>query len=576
MTEPVARPRVLLVGLLVAILTAYPPIASLWQQGTLGAFKYLAPDAFYYLAIADHSQGVAAFTFDGSHPTNGFHPLWQSLLYFGFGWLGPDQPVQLYFTMIASIGLVAVGTGFLGATALRLTGRPELGLLAAVPGFFYLVTPDFGPQFGAQWAFANGMETPLTVFFFGILAWWLLAGRGRNEAWTPRRLVCLSLTLTALILSRLDDVFLLVPFAAALALRADTRQRRAADLLRLGAIPCVVLVAYMIYNLVQAGALLPSSGAAKAQPLWALLRNTYSTLTTFVPLLDVLREPVSTWDSEAWRILQMILPAGVAVVWLHQVFGRRGNRRRPEEPWRRSLALLAAYVVLKAAYNFSVVGLWHQGWWYYPASIMTTNLIVAVWIGDRLDRASSQPPQGEGAPRAENARWLPAMVAVAVVCLLANHYAFVKKSGLYHQRSHTFWQERDAIRELIVRECDHCGVLAFDDGIVSYSLGDVSTLNGLGLTMDADAQAALSSGRLLDLAWQRGHRLFLSVAYPLPDDAWKSPGRLRTQLARNVHFAGVDLGRWDFEVAFRTPEGDIPLIRFVPAKEALRGEADAR
>ena len=37
-------------------------------------------DSFYYLEVARHVARGDGFTFDGLHPTNGFHPLWLLLL----------------------------------------------------------------------------------------------------------------------------------------------------------------------------------------------------------------------------------------------------------------------------------------------------------------------------------------------------------------------------------------------------------------------------------------------------------------------------------------------------------------
>ena len=116
----------------------------------------------------------------------------------------------------------------------------------------------------------------------------------------------------------------------------------------------------------------------------------------------------------------------------------------------------------------------------------------------------------------------------------------------------------------VAPRCPDCGVLAFDDGIVSFSLPDTPTLNGLGLAMDAEARAAQADGRLLELAWSRGHRLLVSVTYPMPATAYADPESLRRQLRVNDHLRGQDLEGWDFEVAFRSPATGVPFVRFAP------------
>ncbi len=56
----------LMVFVAVVTVTAYPPLATLMEQGVLGAFRYLAADSFYYLSVAEHSANLPFFSFDGS------------------------------------------------------------------------------------------------------------------------------------------------------------------------------------------------------------------------------------------------------------------------------------------------------------------------------------------------------------------------------------------------------------------------------------------------------------------------------------------------------------------------------
>ena len=80
-SQAAERPGVAL--LLIAVVlgfAAWPPLMALTQEGIQGAFKYFASDSFYYLTIAKQSTSVEFFSFDGVHPTNAFHPLWEVYL----------------------------------------------------------------------------------------------------------------------------------------------------------------------------------------------------------------------------------------------------------------------------------------------------------------------------------------------------------------------------------------------------------------------------------------------------------------------------------------------------------------
>lgn len=550
-------------------LTGYPPAVALLERASLGAFQYFAPDSFYYLAIADHSREAEWFTFDRAHPTNGFHPLWLLILHYAFRLLDLDGPGQIQFTALCGIALTSIGTGLFSVAVHRLTGRAAIALLAAVPGFFYLAIPYFGLFFGSQWSFVNGMESPLSVLFFGLLAMWIFREGRETRALAGRDLIILSGLLTLSILSRLDDVFVLVPFVLLLATTDASRGDRLRRLVRLCVLPAAVIAGYLIYNYAYAGSFLPTSGATKSQPLHALVRNGYAVLTTFAPYLDFMRDGPNVWSSEAWRVLQMLVPAAIAMLWLWRRGLPFGARPEPLAPWITSTSCLATYVVIKAGYNFAMVGLWHQGSWYFVVSIMITNLLIAVWLSDLWDSLGA----GKAAPL--ETRWptrlraiVPTLASLMIVIFLAGYGVNEKEEGGFHRLAHAFWSERRATETLIATHCPGCGVISFDDGIISYSLENTSTFSGFGLASDREAERARAEGRLLDTAWERGHRLIASVNYPLSEAAYERPEQLALELAASPHLRREDLSSWQFNVAFETSATRVRFIRFAP-RESL-------
>ncbi len=556
----------------VVALTAYPPAMSIHLEGVLGAFRYFAADTFYYLAVAVRSGDAAFYTFDGVHPTNGFHPFWQYTLTWAFRAFELTAPQQVLFVAWTSIALVATGTGLFALAALRLTGRPALALLACVPGIYAVVVPAFNPHHATQWSFANGMESPLSVFFFGVLVL-ALVSRPLLDASRAASLVIVSSLLTCVTLSRLDDVFLFVPFLLLVAGSASDVHTRARRLAIASFVPTLAIGAYLLYNASYAGTLLPSSGGAKSQPLWALARNAYASFTTLAPFADPLGRAYVSWQSEAWRVAQMVVPAGVGVWWL-VVHGWEGAAAKTVRArCDRVISVLSLYVVVKCGYNFAMVGLWNQGQWYYPLCIMTANLIAVVWLGRLMDEHVEALPSAAPAnrPRAllERApRWIRGrvgvLVALAFVLVSANDFVELKRHGRHQSPNHAFWAERVATRAKLEAVCPGCGVLSFDDGIVAFALDGVPTMNGLGLVLDSEGAQALADGGLLDLAWQRGHRLFVSVNYPMPRAAYTDAETLRTHLAQNAHLRSEDLAAWRFEVAFETGNSGVAFVRFEP------------
>jgi hypothetical protein len=544
-------------------LVAYAPLLSVHYEGLLAAFKYLAADAFYYLAVADHTARAAFFTFDGTHAVNGFHPLWEGYLAFSFGSLRLGSEQQILFAFASSILFTAVGTGLFAVGALAATRSVTLGLLAAVPGFYYWLIPSAIPQYGAQWSFVNGMESPLAVLFFGLTVF-LLLHRGWLRHGAPgSRLAALSLVLTLLTLSRLDDVFLFVPFVLYLTLAAPSLRQGAGRALALVALPSVVIGAYLLFNLGYAGAALPLSGAEKAQgPIGGLLRNAYAVLTVLVPLADIRGAGPVIWGSEAWRVLQMVLPALAALLWM---------ALRPPRQWapphdasehqRTILFLLAGYVVLKAAYNFVFVGIWHQGHWYYPVSIMTFNLLAAAGLAEGTTRMIPDRLRFRIGARALALplRSTAPLACVVFLAISAATFASIKARHDNHRPNFLFWTEREAIQKALDERCPACGILSFDDGIVAYSLAS-PTMNGLGLQLDKEAVEAKRSGRLLDIARARGFRLLTSLNYPFAADL--DAENLRSRLQTYRHLTDEDLSDWHFEIAYRHPATGAVFIAF--------------
>jgi hypothetical protein len=552
-----ARSAPVLVFLASVAAVCYAPLRVLCGEGLLGAFRFFSGDAWYYLAIARRSRDAAFFSFDGRFPTNGFHPLWQHLLAlaYGAGDPSPERLVGLAFGL--SLAATALGTGLLALSLLRLTGSPALALLASVPGLYYWLFGWLDLHLLSAWAFSNGMESPLSILLFGILVWLLLWRDWLRGQPSQARLLALSGLLALLVLARLDDVFLLLPFALYAGARARTRAEALRRALAVALLPALALAAYLAHNLAYAGMALPVSGAAKAGGLVAgLLRNGYAVVTTFLPFADVRPFTVSVWSGEAWRLLQMLVPAGAGLLYALGHLPR--ERRAPADPeaYRREvLALLGLYAFVKGAWNFCTVGLWHQGHWYYPLSILSFDLIAATALADAL--RSSALAFRPGLRR-------PALAAAALLVLLsANAQVDLKRGSSYHLASYRFFERRTELQRELDARCPGCGVVGFDDGITSFAL-EAPVLSGVGLALDREAWLARARGELLELAHRRGFRVLTSVDYPLALEPGAGPQAVRRALTSYPNLAGQKLAGFDFELLFVDAETRAAFVGFEP------------
>lgn len=550
-------PRVGIPGLtgLVAVAAVLPAWLTWREQGLVAPFRFFAADAFYYLAVADRSQGRPFYTFDGLFPTNGFHPLWQWLLDGLFTVLGGDRELEVLLPFVIGAVLVALGAALLATVVARATGQPALALLAAVPGFYFLLLPPIAPSYFAVWSFANGMESGPSILAFAWLAHRLIDPRLQGEAPPLRCFVALGVAGTAVTLARLDDVFLLGSLLLLAWATSRSPREALSRVLAVGLPPLLGIGAYLAYNLASVGVLLPVSGAAKAEGPWALARNGYATLTTLAPFVDLFGRGNATWGPEAWRVLQMLVPAAAAGLHLLARGGWRiaGWRNHLREP----LVLLALYVLAKAAYNFTLVPLWHQGQWYYPVSLLVFGWIVADGAARLLARAGP-----------DAVAWGRSRVAFALCALLvlvqANAFADQKRSGGLGLTNYDLWRRGPEIDAALEARCPGCGVVEFDDGILSFVL-DRPVMNGLGLMLDPEAAAARRAGRLLALAHARGFTLLATAHYAMPAAAYADPQALRLALARNVQLRGQRLEDFDFAVLYTDEASGVHFVAFTPS-----------
>ncbi len=545
---------------LVAGLTAYPALLSWLTQGKNAAFKYFAADAFYYLGVADRSANTGFYTFDGSRATNGFHPLWQYYLTGAFKWLnlGDNQDNQILFTFFSSLVLVAIGTGLFGLALLRLTGSPALTLLATLPGPYYLLFSNVDRQYSAPWSYINGMESPFSIFFFGLLGYGLV-----NLNWLARRsypaILATSALLTALAFSRLDDIFIFGPFLLLVAFSAANWAERVKHLLAAVAFPTVVFSGYLLYNLATVGSALPLSGVAKAG--LAVTDNLRSLIGSFIPLLQIPNDPSQSfvWESETWRALQICIPGGVAALAL--VYFTRGRKLWPSSSEQTQAAYVptvlwffSLYAVLKSLYNFVLVPLWHQGHWYFPLNIFVFNLLLIVYL-QRLVVSKNL--------FSVRLKYWPMLVCLGIVLINANAFADQKRTTSYNEDFAYLWAERARITQDL-KPVVTGGFLEFDDGVIAYST-NLPAMSGLGFALDKEGFEAKKRGELLDLAYRRGFRSFASLVYlKLPPTALTNPAALREALSTALVLEGQKLDGWDFKLAYKDPKSNLIFISFAP------------
>lgn len=553
MTRRVPRPGYAGVA---AALVFVPIVADLLLSDRRRVFGYLAADAFYYLTVGRNFAEHGVLAFDQTHPTNGYHPLWQMTVAGFFvlaRWLHVGDLAVLVAVVLLGAALVAAAVLLL-ARAMKVGGHAAgLGLLTLPVGAYALAASplwrlrgardhflegDF-PLFGTLWNDVNGMETALLLLAVA------LASRLFVDAplSSTRRAAFFGAALAAVTLSRLDHVFFSVAFLVILApsLADATVRRRFAVALATFAAPIAV---YLALNQVLVGTAFPVSGSLKSSFPHPVQRNVVQTM-------QLLRGP-RDFDM-AVRQVQILLPflaAGFFLVtrWGGRLRGAASAQGSTGTAFTRLLDGLAIGTMLLAAYGYWFVPLVHQWHWYYPVSALFVGLLVARAI-DRFVPSTSRI-----------ARPLAVAIAVATV------FVFVKmhRQPDYHRLYADFYfDEGPALRAHY--EGREPRIVEFDDGIVAFTTG-FPTMSGLGLNLDPEAAAAYRAKKLLPLALGRGFDRITALVYSrwLVTDRLGA-GRPRALRAYAQAVLRHDVEGYDVSLDYFSERGGFAIVRMTRA-----------
>ncbi len=291
-------------------------------------------DFFYYLRIAQNIAAGHGSTFDGTHLTNGYHPLWMGVIILLVKLFAGRA---FFYALLTLIAICVLATYWFAAECLRTYGSAAAARCCAA-----LIAAD------ALLIMTGGMEIVLTIPLLALLCWF----RVQRFQWTPRSAVVYGLLCSAVVLSRLDAALLVVMLAVFDLLWAGevpwrARLRAAAGYV-LGMLPIVL---YLVANRVIFDTFMPVSGQAKQlrhHHLPSLLPFRTALLTTWAPLRFFLVLPVLCAAALA-----------VALLWT----------RGPERLRREHRALVAALLCFPLLHLLviSILSDWPIWPWYlYP------------------------------------------------------------------------------------------------------------------------------------------------------------------------------------------------------------------
>ena len=161
---------------------------------------FIRDDAYYYFKVAQNISEGHGSTFDGIHPTNGYHPLWMLICIPIFALARYDLILPLRVLVLVT-GVLQIGTALLLYRLLRSAISVPVAMLAAA----YWVFDSYILVF----LYKTGVESSIALFFIAML---LLLTYRFERSWRRAKPsapeLCLLGTVAALaVFSRLDLIF---------------------------------------------------------------------------------------------------------------------------------------------------------------------------------------------------------------------------------------------------------------------------------------------------------------------------------------------------------------------------------
>lgn len=212
----------------------------------------IVDDASYYMTTARNLAAGRGLTFDGIHPTSGFHPLWLLMLVPLFLLHAPPETMIRLVVLLQTILLSLAYLVFWRTRSKLFSPR-----IAALTGILF-VCFVFPPCI-------NGMESALLLLLVTVLYGYGLHLAQTQPNW--RRVALLGIILGCVLLARLDMIFIplcLLGWFAGRSFAIETRSRAVAAVLVCALAAAAVVGPYLAFNHLKFGSVMPISGALKS------------------------------------------------------------------------------------------------------------------------------------------------------------------------------------------------------------------------------------------------------------------------------------------------------------------------
>ena len=220
----------------------------------------LTEDGYYSLTVARHLAQGHGPTVDGRTLTNGFQPLWVLLVTPVFAAAGGDVPLAIRGVLVAHWTIYAATLGLVAAIAARVA--PHLRVPASAAALTAALL--YSTNVTIYELHFNGLETGLVLLLHALLAVMLL----RLDWNSTRQVAALGVLTGTLMLARIDAVFVAAGVIVCPWLQGVPLRRTIATVSAVWGIALLMVAPWLLFNVLQFGSLMPSSGLAQQDWGW--------------------------------------------------------------------------------------------------------------------------------------------------------------------------------------------------------------------------------------------------------------------------------------------------------------------
>jgi hypothetical protein len=202
--------------------------------------RIMPDDSFYYFKIAENISSGYGSVFSIGEPTNGYHPLWMTILVLTQLVLNPDKNTFVLSSLVISASLNVISSVILHMLLLTLGFSKTQSWIGVICFLFspWIVNLTF-----------TGLET--SIFYTSLFGFLLIVQKTTADDSTQsrKRDILLGLTAGILMLARTDAIFFTIPLFLLILFKKRLYAIR--TLFVAGTIATIILLPWLVWNIQQ-------------------------------------------------------------------------------------------------------------------------------------------------------------------------------------------------------------------------------------------------------------------------------------------------------------------------------------